>query len=306
VKRANKQALAAWCERSQGIRLDPELLFDCHVKRIHEYKRQLLNALHVIALLNRLRNGEDIAPRAVLFAGKAAPGYFLAKRIIKLIHAIAEEVLREPAARGRLQVAFLPNYSVSMAERIFPACELSEQISTAGSEASGTGNMKAALNGALTIGTLDGANVEIREEVGPENVFIFGLTSEEVAAVRAGGYDPRSFVSRDPELAGVIRTIEDVLDGVAPGLHRPILDALLVEDRYLHCADFAPYVACQRRAAEAYARPEEWTRMSILNVAGMGKFSSDRTTREYADEIWRVAPVAVPPPGRGSEKSPGR
>ena len=292
VKRVNKAVLADRMKKRFGLELDPDHLFDCQVKRLHEYKRQLLNVLHVLALHEQLRAGADGGvPRTVIFAGKAAPGYAMAKLIIRLIHAVAERVRRDGATRGRLAVAFLPNYSVSLAELIFPACDLSEQISTAGSEASGTGNMKAALNGALTIGTLDGANVEIREEVGPENVFIFGHTAEEVAALRAGGYGPQAWIERDPELRRVIDVIASgELDG-GTGLFRPIVDELRGADRYLLCADFRAYVDGQARAAAAYARPDEWWRMSILNVAGMGKFSADRTTREYAEEIWEARPV---------------
>jgi glycogen phosphorylase len=293
LKRVNKTVLSDRARKLTGFDLDVDTVFDCHVKRIHEYKRQLLNALRVVALWHRLQDGIDHGPpRTVLFAGKAAPGYAMAKLIIRFIHAVAELVGGDDAARGRLRVAFLPNYSVSLAEVIFPACELSQQISTAGSEASGTGNMKAALNGALTMGTLDGANVEIREAVGAENIFIFGHTAEEVAALRAAGYSPRPFITASAELA---RVIEAVATGAFerrwPGLFRPIVDVLTGEDRYLLCADFADYLECQRRADAAYARPDEWWRMSILNVAHMGRFSSDRTTREYADEIWGVRPA---------------
>jgi starch phosphorylase len=293
LKRVNKAVLADRMQKRFGLELDPDHLFDCQVKRLHEYKRQLLNVLHVLALHEQLRAGADAGvPRTVIFAGKAAPGYAMAKLIIRLIHAVAERVRRDGATRGRLAVAFLPNYSVSLAELIFPACDLSEQISTAGSEASGTGNMKAALNGALTIGTLDGANVEIREEVGPENVFIFGHTAEEVAALRAAGYGPQAWIERDPELRRVIDVIASCeLDG-GTGLFRPIVEELRGADRHLLCADFRAYADGQARAAAAYARPDEWWRMSILNVAGMGKFSADRTTREYAEEIWEARPVA--------------
>jgi starch phosphorylase len=297
LKRVNKTVLADRMRKLHGILLDPDSLFDCQVKRIHEYKRQLLNALHAIALHDRLREGgPDGIPRTVMFAGKAAPGYAMAKLIIRLIHAVAERVAADPAVRGRLCVAFLPNYSVSQAEVIFPACELSEQISTAGTEASGTGNMKASLNGALTIGTLDGANVEIREEVGPDNIFIFGHTSEQIASMR-GSYSPRSWIDGNPELARAIEVIASgALDG-GSGLFRPIADGLRGDDRYFLCADFADYAACQSRAASVYANPDAWWRLSILNVAGMGKFSSDRTTKQYADEIWGARPVAVVAPG---------
>jgi starch phosphorylase len=295
VKRVNKTVLADRARKLHGIEIDPETLFDCQVKRIHEYKRQLLNALHLIALYHRIRDGRhDGVSRTVIFAGKAAPGYAMAKRIIKLIHAVADLVNLDPAMRGVLRVAFLRNYSVSLAELIFPACELSEQISTAGTEASGTGNMKAALNGALTIGTLDGANIEIRDEVGAENIFTFGHTAEEIAALRASGYSPRAWIDSDGELRRAVETIgTGALDQAYPGLFRTIAEALTGEDRYFLCADFASYAECQRRIEAVYARPDDWWRLSILNVAGMGRFSSDRTTREYAEEIWRVKPVRL-------------
>jgi starch phosphorylase len=296
VKRANKVALADTVRRQMEMELDPDTLFDCQVKRIHEYKRQLLNVLRVIALFHRIREGvaEPEPRRTVIFAGKAAPGYALAKLIIKLIHAASELVNRDPLVRERLRVVFLPNYGVAAAERIFPACELSEQISTAGTEASGTGNMKAALNGALTIGTLDGANIEIRHEVGPENMFVFGHTVEEIGALQRSGYDPRAWIDASAELRQVIDTIADgEIERQAPGLFRPIVDALTGGDRYVHCADFASYLDCQSRVAAAYLRADDWVRMSIRNVAGMGRFSSDRTVREYARDVWRAVPVPV-------------
>jgi starch phosphorylase len=293
LKQVNKTVLAEAARKRFGFDLDPDSLFDCQVKRIHEYKRQLLNVLHVLALWLRLREGAAIGPpRTVLFAGKAAPGYAMAKLVIRFIHAVADLVNADPAAQGRLRVAFLPNYSVSLAELIFPACDLSEQISTAGTEASGTGNMKAALNGALTIGTLDGANVEIREEVGMENIFIFGHTAEQVEDLRRAGYTPGPFIEASPELRRVIETI-----AAGPlelgGLFRPLVEALTGDDRYLLCADFPLYLEAQARAGEAYARPDHWWRMSIKNVAGMGRFSSDRTTSEYAEDIWKVKAVSA-------------
>jgi starch phosphorylase len=293
LKRVNKTVLSDRARKLAGFDLDVDTLFDCQVKRIHEYKRQLLNALRVVALWHRLRDGIEVGPpRTVLFAGKAAPGYAMAKLVIRFIHAVAELVGGDDAARGRLRVAFLPNYSVSQAEVIFPACEVSQQISTAGSEASGTGNMKAALNGALTMGTLDGANVEIREAVGAENIFIFGHTAEEVAALRAAGYSPRPFIDRNAELTRVIDAVANgPFERRWPGLFRPIVDALTGEDRYLLCADFAAYLECQQRVDSAYARPDDWWRMSVLNVAHMGRFSSDRTTREYAEGIWGIRPA---------------
>jgi glycogen phosphorylase len=290
LKRVNKTVLASHARKRFGFDLDPETLFDCQVKRIHEYKRQLLNALHVLSLWLRLKEGRDAGPpRTVIFAGKAAPGYAMAKLVIRFIHAVAELVNADPDARGRLRVAFLPNYSVSLAELIFPACDLSEQISTAGTEASGTGNMKAALNGALTIGTLDGANVEIRDEVGDENIFIFGHTVEQVGRLRAAGYTPAPFIEANPDLRRVIETIASgPFERGWPGVFRPIVDSLTRDDRYLLCADFAPYLETQALAGEAYGRADDWWRKSIRNVAGMGRFSSDRTTREYAEGIWGV------------------
>jgi len=218
----------------------------------------------------------------------------MAKLIIKLIHAVGEMVDSDPAARRSLKVAFLPNYSVSLAEVVFPACELSEQISTAGTEASGTGNMKAALNGAVIIGTLDGANIEIREQVGAANLFTFGHVVTEIEVLRVNGYNPMTWVEASPELARVVRTIaEGELEKANPGVFRPIIDVLLGRDRYFHCADFGSYVECQDRVAETYLRPDDWTRMSIRNVAGMGRFSSDRTIRDYAREVWGATPVSV-------------
>jgi starch phosphorylase len=295
LKRVNKTVLADRVQRLHGIALDADSLFDCHVKRIHEYKRQLLNVLHVIALHHRIRDGRyEGGPRTVLFAGKAAPGYAMAKRIIKLVHAVSDLVASDPESSRLLRVAFVPNYSVSLAEVIFPACDLSEQISTAGTEASGTGNMKAALNGALTIGTLDGANVEIRDEVGSENFFLFGHTAEEIAALRASSYSPRPFIEASEEQRRAIEAIDSgPLEWTNPGLFRSIVEELRGADRYCVCADFASYVETQARAAAAYERPDEWWRMSILNVAGMGAFSSDRTVRAYAEEIWGAQPVRV-------------
>jgi starch phosphorylase len=301
AKRGNKLRLAETIRRQYerrgiGLKIDPDSLFDVQVKRIHEYKRQLLNVLHVITQYNRIRDGASgpVVPRTVIFGGKAAPGYFMAKLIIRLINAVGDVVNNDPAVRGLLKVVFLADYRVSLAEQIFPGSELSEQISTAGTEASGTGNMKFALNGALTIGTMDGANVEIREEVGADNIFIFGLTAPEVAALRPM-YDPRACYRADPELARVLDMIrDDAFSPGDPGLFQPIVDSLLhCGDHYLLLADYAPYVACQDRVGRTYRDQATWTRMSILNVAKMGKFSSDRTIQEYAKEIWRVTPVRI-------------
>ena len=292
IKRANKGRLARHCASHLGFVSDPDAMLDAQVKRIHEYKRQLMNALHVLALRDRIRDGASAGPpRTVLFSGKAAPGYVMAKLVIQLLNSVADAVNNDSAMRGRLAVFFLPNYSVSAAERIFPACDLSEQISTAGYEASGTGNMKAALNGALTIGTLDGANIEILEAVGAANIYIFGKTAEEIAALKAAGDDPRRHVAANPALKRVIDEIPK-LPGAEPGAFKPILDELLGRDRFFNCADFTAFSEAQDRASAAYGT-EEWTRMSILNVAAMGPFSSDRTVNEYAEDIWKVKPVPV-------------
>ena len=303
VKRANKADLGAVIEARAGVACDPDSLFDVQVKRIHEYKRQHLNVLHVIALWQRLRREPqaDAVPRSVIFGGKAAPGYRTAKLIIKLVHAVAEVVNADPVMRGRLRVAFLPDYNVTNCMPIFPAAELSEQISTAGKEASGTGNMKFAMNGALTIGTLDGANVEIREAVGAENFFLFGLTVPEIQALRAAGYRPRERYEADPELRAVVDALAD--GSFARGdrsLFQPIVDSLLGEDPWLLLADFRSYLDRQADVERAYRDPERWTRLSILNTARMGRFSSDRSIRDYCRDVWRVEPVPIetPPPRR--------
>jgi starch phosphorylase len=303
VKRANKADLGAVIAARAGVACDPDSLFDVQVKRIHEYKRQHLNVLHVIALWQRLRREPqaEAVPRSVIFGGKAAPGYRTAKLIIKLVHAVAEVVNADPATRGRLRVAFLPDYNVTNCMPIFPAAELSEQISTAGKEASGTGNMKFAMNGALTIGTLDGANVEIREAVGAENFFLFGLTVPETQALRAAGYRPRERYEADPELRAVVDALAD--GSFARGdrsLFQPIVDSLLGEDPWLLLADFRSYLDRQADVERAYRDPERWTRLSILNTARMGRFSSDRSIRDYCRDVWRVEPVPIetPPPRR--------
>jgi starch phosphorylase len=272
-------------------------MFDVQVKRLHEYKRQHLNVLHILSLYLRLTRdpGLDIPPRVFLFGAKAAPGYVMAKRIIKLITATAALVNGDPVVRDRLKVAFFPDFNVKNAQPIYPAADLSEQISTAGKEASGTGNMKFAMNGALTIGTLDGANVEIREEVGAENFFLFGLTAAEVAKVRARGYRPRDQYERNAEL-------REVLDFIASGalahgdtqLFQPLVDNLLSSDPFLVLADFEAYVACQAQVSRAWRDTEAWTRMSIRNAARMGKFSSDRSIREYCERVWNVEPAPLP------------
>ena len=295
VKHANKKRLADLIREQLHIEVDPDSMFDIQIKRIHEYKRQLLNVLHVITLYNRIRSGEhpDIVPRTVIIAGKAAPGYVMAKRIIRLINDVAEIVNSDLQVEGKLKLVFIPNYDVSRAELIVPAADLSEQISTAGTEASGTGNMKLALNGALTIGTLDGANIEIREEVGADNFFLFGLDTEGVESLNQQGYIPSDYYHGNTEL-------KQALDMIASGFFCPdeparyqdIFDALLKHgDQYLLLADYASYIACQDKVAELYRNQKKWTRCAILNVAGMGKFSSDRTISEYADKIWGVSSI---------------
>ncbi len=296
IKRENKERLAAIIRADNGVSVDVDSIFDVQVKRIHEYKRQLLNALRVAGEYLRMKADPTYRPypRTYLFGGKAAPGYAAAKLIIKLVNSISDVVNADVDVRGHISVVFLRNYRVSLAERVFPAADVSEQISTAGTEASGTGNMKFALNGALTLGTLDGANVEIREAVGAENFFLFGLTVEEVAALRARGYDPRERYEADRTLKGVIDAIgSGVFSPDEPGLFRPIVDSLLSADRYLVLADYAAYCAAQSELALAYQDPERWTRMAILNVARSGQFSSDRTIRQYAEEIWHVRPIPV-------------
>jgi starch phosphorylase len=298
VKRRNKERLVALIEQLAGLRLSADPLMDVQVKRIHEYKRQLMNILRVVDLYRRMREpgGEAIPARTIVFGGKAAPGYEMAKLVIRFITSVAEVVNRDPLLDGRLRVVFLENYGVSLAEVIIPAADLSEQISTAGMEASGTGNMKFSLNGALTIGTLDGANIEIREEVGPDNFFLFGVTAEEAAAVRARGYDPLREIEACPALGAVLRQVADgVFSGGDPARFRPILDSLATHDPFLVCKDFAAYLEAQERVDRAWADPEDWTRMSILNTAGMGKFSCDRTALEYAREIFGISstPISV-------------
>ncbi|QJD28979.1 glycogen/starch/alpha-glucan phosphorylase [Methylococcus geothermalis] len=293
IKLENKTRLAKIIRDRAGVVVDPTSLFDVQVKRIHEYKRQHLNVLHIITLYQRLKHDPrlQITPRTFLFGGKAAPGYFMAKLIIKLINAVAETVNQDPAVRDLIKVVFLPDYNVKHAQNIYPAADLSEQISTAGKEASGTGNMKLSLNGALTIGTLDGANVEIREEVGAENFFLFGLTCEQAARLRAGGYNPGDYCHGDPELRGVIELIDSGLFSHGDTeLFRPLTAHLLERDDYLLLADYRPYVNCQQEVDHAYRDTRHWTRMSILNVARMGKFSSDRAVREYAENIWKLKP----------------
>jgi glycogen phosphorylase len=296
IKLGLKTSLATHIGEQYGVKVDPHSLFDIQAKRIHEYKRQHLNVLHIITLYNRIKANPniDITPQTFLFAGKAAPGYFMAKLMIKLITSVADVVNRDPDVRDRIKVVFLKDYSVKFAQNVYPAADLSEQISTAGKEASGTGNMKFAMNGALTIGTLDGANIEIREEVGAENFFLFGLTEDEVQAMGARGYDPKDYYESNLELKLAI-------DRIASGffshgdreLFKPLLDVLMKHDPYFLFADYQYYIDCQHQASQVYRDRDRWTKMAILNVARMGKFSSDRSIWEYCQDIWHVDPVNV-------------
>jgi starch phosphorylase len=291
VKLANKQALAAILKERTGVVVNPASLFDIQVKRIHEYKRQHLNVLHIINLFSRLKSHpeQNITPRTFIFGGKAAPGYFMAKLIIKLINSVAEVVNSDPDLKDRLNVVFFADFNVKNGQLIYPAADLSEQISTAGKEASGTGNMKFAMNGALTIGTLDGANVEIREEAGPENFFLFGLTAEGVQHLKSGGYEPQRYYHDDDEL-------REALDLISSGffshgdreLFKPLVDSLLYHDDYLLLADYRSYVDRQDEVGNIFRDEKRWTRMSILNAARMGKFSSDRAILEYCEKVWGV------------------
>ncbi|CAF4315340.1 unnamed protein product [Rotaria sp. Silwood2] len=313
VKFENKQRLIPMFKSAYGVDVNPESMFDVQIKRIHEYKRQLLNCLHIITLYNRIKDNPntDIVPRTVIFGGKAAPGYQQAKLIIKLIGNVGRKTNNDPDINGRLKVIFLENYRVSLAEKIIPAVDLSEQISLAGLEASGTGNMKMMLNGALTIGTLDGANVEMDEEVGRDNIFIFGMTVEDVDALTKKGYISREFYEREPELK---RALDQIRDGYFspedPSLFADIIKSLLdSNDRYMLLADYAEYIKAHERVEQLFKNPMEWTKKSILNIAASGKFSSDRTIAQYAKEIWGVTTsdkkLPAPEEGRPGTKDEG-
>ncbi|MEQ9608497.1 MAG: glycogen/starch/alpha-glucan phosphorylase, partial [Kiloniellaceae bacterium] len=293
AKRANKLYLARHLENTMGVAVDPDAMFDIQIKRIHEYKRQLLNILHTAAQWNAIRKDpeKDWTPRVKIFGGKAAPGYAMAKQIIKLINDIGATINADPVMEGRLQVVYPPNYNVSMAEILIPAADLSEQISTAGMEASGTGNMKLSMNGALTVGTLDGANIEIAEAVGADNIFIFGMTADQVTATREAGYDPAAYIAAEPRLA-------EVLEQIAAGAFSPddphryagLVDMLRSSDWFMVAADFSAYWDVQQRIDEAWRDREAWMRSAVLNTAHMGWFSSDRTIRGYARDIWEAQP----------------
>ena len=297
AKLANKQRLADYIARQLGVVVNPNALFDVQIKRIHEYKRQLMNVLHVITHYNRIKADPtaDWVPRVKIFAGKAASAYYMAKHIIHLINDVAKVVNTDPDIGDKLKVVFIPNYSVSLAQLIIPAADLSEQISTAGTEASGTSNMKFALNGALTIGTLDGANVEMLEHVGAENIFIFGNTAEEVEALRKQGYSPREYYEEDDELRQVLTQIATgVFNPEEPGRYRDLVDSLInFGDHYQVLADYRSYVDCQDRVDELYRQQEKWTITAMHNIANMGYFSSDRTIKEYAETIWHIDPVRL-------------
>ncbi len=296
VKYENKRDLAGVLHDRTGISVDPDTLFDIQMKRLHEYKRQHLNVLHIITLYNRIKKNPrmDITPRTFIFGGKSSPGYFTANLIIKLINSVAEVVNNDPDVAGRLKVVFFPNFNVKNGQRVYPAADLSEQISTAGREASGTGNMKFSMNGALTIGTLDGANIEIREEVGAENFFLFGLTAEEVYNMKSHGYNPMVYYNANPDLKEVIDLISSgFFSKKDVNLFKPLVDSLLCRDEHMLIADYQSYIDCQDRVSMAFKDQKKWTKMSILTVARMGKFSSDRSILEYNEKIWHAAPLKI-------------
>jgi starch phosphorylase len=297
AKRQVKCRFVDWLRTAQGQKVDPDTIFDSQIKRIHEYKRQLLNVLHIVVLYNRLRHdpGCDFTPRTFFFAGKAAPAYQLAKLIVKLINSVAATLNADPRTREKLKVLFLPDYNVSLAERLIPATDVSEQISTAGYEASGTSNMKFMMNGALTVGTRDGATIEMAREAGEENFFLFGLSADQVASSR-GWYDPFWHYWNDPETREALDLIvNNHFSPHEPGVFTPIRETLLTQgDYYMHLADLSSYLDAQARVGALYGNPEAWARTAIVNVASSGRFSSDRTIAEYAAEIWNAKPSPVP------------
>ncbi|KAM3717609.1 Glycogen phosphorylase, muscle form [Dirofilaria immitis] len=307
VKQENKMRLAQFLDDEYNVKINPSSIFDIHVKRMHEYKRQLLNVLHVITIYNRIKTNPnaDVVPRTVIFGGKAAPGYHMAKQIIKLIGCVSDIINNDPIVGNKLKVIFLENYRVSLAEKIIPAADLSEQISTAGTEASGTGNMKFMLNGALTIGTLDGANVEMMEEMGRENIFIFGMEVNDVAELGKKGYNPEDFISKNPELAKIVDQIDTgFFSPDQPDLLRDVAMALKKWDRFMVCADYDAFIKCQQEVEQTYQNPDKWTRMTLMNIASSGKFSTDRTIAEYARQIWDVVPgeLKLPAPFESAEQ----
>ncbi|CEF63889.1 Glycogen phosphorylase, muscle form [Strongyloides ratti] len=306
IKNDNKQRLAEWLLQEYGIKVNPYSIFDIHVKRMHEYKRQLLNVLHVITLYNQIKKNPSIkiTPRTIMFGGKAAPGYHMAKQIIKLINSVAEVVNNDPIVGDKLKVVFLENYRVSLAEKIIPAADLSEQISTAGTEASGTGNMKFMLNGALTIGTLDGANVEMAEEMGRENIFIFGMDVDEVKALEKKGYNSMDFIEENEELKEIVDQIENgYFTPDEPSLLKDVSNSLKYHDRFLVCADYESYIKCQQEVSKVYEDKERWAKMALYNIATSGKFSTDRTISEYATEIWGITPGEIELPAPYEKKN---
>merc|ERR1712241_468450 len=294
VKSQNKRKLAAYLTEKTGVQINPASIFDIQVKRIHEYKRQLLNILHIITMYNRIKadpKNKTIVPRTVMIGGKAAPGYYMAKQIIKLFNYVADKVNNDPEVGDKLKVVYLENYKVSLAEMIMPAADLSEQISTAGTEASGTGNMKFMLNGGLTIGTLDGANVEMAEEMGKENMFIFGMNVDEVESLKCAGYNAEDYVNSNAELAEVMEQLKSgYFSGGNGSEFQDIVDNLLKHDRFFTLADYEAYILAQEKVNETYRNTALWSKMSILNIASSGKFSSDRTIAEYGREIWGIEP----------------
>jgi starch phosphorylase len=296
IKQENKRSFAALALKRTGVVIDPDSLFDVLVKRIHEYKRQHLKVLHIVSMYHAIKSNPALAvcPRTFIFGGKAAPGYHLAKLMIKLITSVGDVINRDPDVRGRLKLVFLPNFNVSNGQRLYPAADLSEQISTAGKEASGTGNMKFCMNGAVTIGTLDGANIELREAIGAENFLLFGLSAQEVSSLKAQGYRPMDYYDANPHLREVVDLIRSgYFSRGDTELFRPLIENLMYYDPYMLFADFASYIECQSQASEIYRDTERWTRMAILNTARSGKFSSDRTIREYCADIWRVKSVPI-------------
>merc|ERR1739844_543199 len=311
VKQNNKNKLAAYLQQETGIDINPSSLFDIQVKRIHEYKRQLLNILHVITMYNRIKKNPNapFTPRTVMIGGKAAPGYYMAKQIIKLFNSVGQVINNDPVVGSKLKVVYLENYRVTLAEKIIPAADLSEQISTAGTEASGTGNMKFMLNGGLTLGTLDGANVEMAEEMGEENIFIFGMTVQEVTKLQEAGYNAFNYYNANPELKQVLDMIRDgFFSPNSPDEFKDIVDMLLHHDRFLTLADFTAYVTAQDLVSDTYTDQAKWAKMAIMNIASAGKFSSDRTIAEYAREIWGMEPSweKLPDPhglGQGSKEN---